>query len=57
MIYAILIGRAKSKGFPNKNIKKINNKHLFEFPIIACQRSKIVDKIFVSTDSNIIKKK
>ena len=57
MIFAILIGRANSKGFPNKNLKKINNKHLFEYPIIACQKSKIVDTVYVSTDSKIIKKK
>ena len=57
MIFAILIGRANSKGFPNKNLKKINNKHLFEYPITACQKSKIVDTIYVSTDSKIIKKK
>ena len=57
MIISILIGRANSKGFPNKNLKKINGKHLFEYPIIACQKSKIVDKVFVSTDSDVIKKK
>ena len=57
MIYAILIGRANSKGFPNKNLKKINNRHLFEYPILACQKSKIVNKIFVSTDSSTIKNK
>ena len=57
MIISILIGRANSKGFPNKNLKKINGKHLFEYPVIACQKTKLVDKLYVSTDSNIIKKK
>ncbi len=57
MIIAILIGRANSKGYPNKNLKKIKKKHLFEYPILACKKSKLVDKIFVSTDSKIIKKK
>lgn len=57
MIIAILIGRANSKGYPNKNLKKIKKKHLFEYPILACKKSKLVDKIFVSTDSKIIKNK
>ena len=57
MICAILIARKGSKGFPNKNIYKINKKMLFEYPIIACKKSKFIDKIYVSTDSEIIKKK
>ncbi|OCW82935.1 cytidylyltransferase [Pelagibacteraceae bacterium GOM-A5] len=57
MIAAILIGRKGSKGFPNKNIYKINNKMLFEHPLNECKKSKFIDKIFVATDSKIIKKK
>ena len=30
---------------------------LFEFPIIECKKSKLINKIYVSTDSEIIKKK
>ena len=56
MICAIIIGRKGSKGFANKNIYKINNKMLFEFPIIECKKSELIDKIYVSTDSEIIKK-
>ena len=29
---------------------------LFEFPIIECKKSELIDKIYVSTDSEIIKK-
>ena len=49
MICAIIIGRKGSKGFANKNIYKINNKMLFEFPLIECKKSELVDKIYVST--------
>ena len=29
---------------------------LFEYPLIECKKSKSIDEIFVSTDSEIIKK-
>ena len=57
MIFSILIGRANSKGFKKKNLKKVGRKHLFEYPILICQKIKSVDKIFVSTDCSIIKNK
>ncbi len=56
MICALMIGRAKSKGFPKKNIKKIYGKLLCEYPLIAAKKSKYINKIFVSTDCPIIKK-
>ena len=43
-----MMGRAGSKGFPNKNLKKVLGRRLFEYPLIACKKSKYVDKIFVS---------
>ena len=49
-----MMGRAGSKGFPNKNLKKVLGRRLFEYPLIACKKSKYVDKIFVSTDCRII---
>ena len=49
-----MIGRAGSKGFPNKNIKKVLGRRMCEYPLIACKNSKYVDKIFVSTDCPII---
>ena len=54
MICALMIGRAGSIGFPEKNIKKVLGRHLFEYPLIASKNSKYIDKIFVSTDCPII---
>tara|TARA_Y100000590_G_scaffold175838_2_gene200941 strand:- start:14569 stop:15306 length:738 start_codon:yes stop_codon:yes gene_type:complete len=56
MIFALMIGRAGSKGFPKKNIKKVLNRRLCEYPLIACKKSSYVDKIFVSTDCPVISK-
>ena len=38
MIIALMIGRKGSSGFPNKNLLKIFNKHLCEYPIIAVKK-------------------
>ena len=54
MIIALMMGRAGSKGFPKKNIKKVLGRRLFEYPIIASKKSKYVNKIFVSTDCPVI---
>ncbi len=56
MICALMIGRAGSKGFPEKNIKKVLGRRLCEYPLIASKNSKHVDKIFVSTDCPVIAK-
>jgi len=56
MIVALMIGRAGSVGFPKKNIIKVLGRHLCEYPLIACKKSKYVNKIFVSTDCPNIKK-
>ena len=56
MICALMMGRAGSKGFPEKNIKKILGRYLCEYPLIACKNSNYIDKIFVTTDCPIIKK-
>ena len=50
MICALMIGRAGSKGFPNKNITTILGKKLCEYPILAAKNSKNIDQIYVSTD-------
>ena len=56
MICALMMGRAGSIGFPQKNTKKILGRRLFEYPLLACKNSKYVNKIFVSTDCPIITK-
>jgi len=56
LIYALLLGRDKSKGFPNKNIIEVLGMPIMVYPILAAQKSKLVDHIFVSTDSGKIQK-
>ena len=56
MICALMIGRSGSRGFPNKNIKYILNRRIFEYPLIAAKKSKLINKIFVSTDCSVISK-
>lgn len=56
MICALMIGRAGSVGFPNKNTKKILGRRLCEYPLMAAKKAKSIDKIFVSTDCPIIEK-
>ena len=56
MIFAILIGRAGSRGLPGKNTSKILGRRLCEYPLIAASKSKYIEKIFVSTDCSKIKK-
>lgn len=50
MIIALMIGRAGSRGYPNKNIKILNKKKICEYPIIACKKSKFINKIYIGTD-------
>ena len=54
MICALMMGRAGSTGFPNKNIKKVLGRRLCEYPLLASRNSKKIDKIFVSTDCPVI---
>ncbi|NPE27412.1 cytidylyltransferase [Methanococcoides sp. SA1] len=55
MIAALLIGREGSTGFPGKNTYPVLGKSLMEYPLMAATRSKLVDKVFISTDSTTIK--
>ena len=49
-----MMGRAGSIGFPNKNIKKVLGRRLFEYPLLASRNSQNVDKIFVTTNCPVI---
>ena len=50
MIFALIIGRKGSSGFPNKNLLKINNKPLAYYPIQTLKKVKRINKIYMSTD-------
>ena len=52
-IVSIILARSGSKGIPNKNIIKLNNKPLISYAITASVKSK-VDETWVSSDSNKI---
>jgi CMP-N-acetylneuraminic acid synthetase len=56
MICALMIGRAGSRGFPNKNIAKVLGKKLCEYPLLAAKNSLNIDSIYISTDCPEIKK-
>ena len=53
-ILAIIPARGGSKGIKNKNIVDINGKPLIYYSIREAKRSKYIDKIIVSTDSDEI---
>ena len=54
MIYAILIGRDKSKGFPGKNLFPVLGRPLMMYPLLAATNTKSIDDVYVSTDSKKI---
>lgn len=55
MNIALLIGKHKSGGVPGKNYMEILGRPLAEYPLMAAANSKLVDKLYVSTDSPVIK--
>ncbi len=50
-VIAIIPARSGSKSIKNKNIIKIKGKRLIEYSIEYAKRSKLIDEIVVSTDS------
>ena len=50
----ILCARGGSKGIKNKNLQIVNGKPLIYYPIMAAQKSGVINKIIVSTDSEEI---
>lgn len=54
-VVALIPARAGSKGIKNKNIKKIAGKPLIEHTLLAAECAPIIDELFISTDSEIIK--
>lgn len=53
-ILAIIPARGGSKGLPGKNIKEMCGKPLIVWSIEHAQKSKYVDELFISTDSQEI---
>ena len=56
MNIAIITARQNSKRIKNKNIKLFNNHPLISYAIKASKKSKIFDRVIVSTDSKKIAK-
>lgn len=54
MILGLIPARGGSKGVPKKNIKIINGKPLIVWTIESAKKSKRIDKVVVSTDSDEI---
>jgi len=50
-ILALIPARSGSKGVPNKNIRDLKGHSLLDWSITACKKSKLINNIFVSTDS------
>jgi CMP-N-acetylneuraminic acid synthetase len=55
-ILAIIPARGGSRGIKNKNIKVLNKKPLLYYTAKESKNSKYLDKIVLSTDSNVIAK-
>ena len=55
-ILAIIPARSGSKSIKNKNLKKIHNIPLIGYSINTAKKSKLINRIIVSTDSKKIRK-
>jgi len=55
MIPVLMLGRDGSVGFPEKNTYPVLERPLMAYPLLAARAAKLVDEIYVSTDSDSIK--
>jgi CMP-N-acetylneuraminic acid synthetase len=53
-VTALLLGRKGSTGFPGKNLYPVLGRPMVAYPLMAANASKLVDRVFVSTDSEEI---
>ena len=53
-ILAIIPARGGSKGIKNKNIKPFNGKPLIAYAIAAAKKSRLINRIMVSTESQAV---
>jgi CMP-N,N'-diacetyllegionaminic acid synthase len=51
-VFAIIPARSGSKGVKDKNIKSLHGHSLLEWSINAAKRSRLIDRVFLSTDSS-----
>ena len=56
-IIGLIPARKNSQDLKNKNLKKLNNLSLFELAILGAKKSKLINKIYLSSDSKEILKK
>lgn len=56
MICALLLGRGGSTGFPGKNTYPVLGRPLMAYPLLAARAAETVDRTWVSTDSEDIKR-
>ena len=56
MIAALLLGRAGSTGLPGKNTRLVLGRPLMAYPLLAAQAARSVGRIYVSTDSDEIRR-
>jgi len=50
-VVALIPARAGSKGVPNKNIRELGGYPLLAWSIVAAKKSRLIDRVLVSTDS------
>jgi len=54
-VHALALGRGGSTGFPGKNTAMVLGRPLMAYPLMAGQKSRHIQSIFLSTDSDEIK--
>ena len=53
-VIALIPARGGSKGLKNKNIKKLNGKALINYTLEIALKTKLINNVFVSSDSEKI---
>ena len=56
MIIALQIGKGTSIGVPGKNIRELLGRPIMEYPLMAATNCSLIDRIYISTDSEEIAK-
>jgi GTP:adenosylcobinamide-phosphate guanylyltransferase len=51
MIAALMLGRDGSLGFPGKNTSPVLGRPMMAYPLLAARHARLVDEVYVSTDS------